>query len=196
MNSQAMQANCRCCGAIVQATENQCSYCGNPIRITTLRSAAELSKPVLMKYLRNYEAAGPESNSSHIALGLIYLQIGQFAHAKDRFNKVIELDPINAEAYFYRAIAVLQNKKPFLCPRSLIDEALCDLDAAYEIEQQAVYKYVSALIRYDYFYRKKFRIVPDFADEFEIAKSTGIGSGDMDLLRSVINVNVIPELQL
>lgn len=196
MNTQTLQANCRCCGAVVQATEIQCTYCENPIRITTLRSAAELSKPLLMKYLQNYESAGPEGNSSHIALGLIYLQIGQFSHAKDRFNKVIESDPINSEAYFYRAIAVLQNKKPFLCSRSLIDEALCDLDAAYEIEQQAVYKYVSALIRYDYFHRKKFRIQPDFTDEFEIAKSMGIGSGDMDLLRSILNINLIPELQL
>ncbi len=191
-----MQATCRCCGAVVHATGTQCEYCGNPIRITTLRSASQLSKPVLMKYLRNYEATRSENNSSHISLGIIYLQLGQFAHAKDRFDKAIELDPMHAEAYFYRAIARLENKKPFLCARPLIDEVLRDLDAAYEIEQQALYKYISALIRYDYFQRKNFRIEPNFAEEFEIAKSMGIGSGDMDLVQAVLNINVIPELQL
>lgn len=196
MDTQTLQAVCRCCGATVQATESKCEYCGNPIRITTLRSASELSKPVLMKYLRNYEAAGSQDKSSPIALGIIYLQIGQFAHAKDRFDEAIEADPIHAEAYFYRAIAVLQKRKPFVCPRPVIDDALRDLNAAYEIEQQAVYKYFSALIRYDYFHRKKFRIEPDFAGDFELAKSMGIGSGDMDLLRKVISVDVPAELEL
>jgi len=149
-----------------------------------------------MKYLRNYEAAESGDNSSQIALGIIYLQLGQFTHAKNRFDEAIELDPVNAEAYFYRAISALQKKKPFLCARALIDETLRDLDTAYEIEQQAIYKYFSALIRYDYFHRKKFRIEPDFAEEFETAKSMGIGSGDMDLLRTVINLDVPPELEL
>lgn len=148
-----------------------------------------------MKYLHNYEA-DESVDKSPIALGIIYLQIGQFTHAKNRFDEAIELDPVNAEAYFYRAISVLKKKKPFLCTRALIDELLRDLDTAYEIEQQAIYKYFGALVRYDYFQRKKFRIEPDFADEFETAKSMGIGSGDMDLLRTVINVDVPPELEL
>jgi len=149
-----------------------------------------------MKYLRNYEADGPQENSSSLARGIIYLRLGQFAHAKDRFDEAIEADPVQAEAYFNRAIAILQKKKPFLCPRPVIEEALRDLDTAYNIEQQAIYKYFSALIRYDYFYRKKFRINPEFSDEFEIVKKVGIGSGDMESLRSVIGVEIPPELVL
>jgi len=196
VDKQTLQAACRCCGATVPATASQCEYCGNPIRITTLRSASDLSKPVLMKYLRNYEADGPQENSSSLARGIIYLRLGQFAHAKDRFDEAIEADPVQAEAYFNRAIAILQKKKPFLCPRPVIEEALRDLDTAYNIEQQAIYKYFSALIRYDYFYRKKFRINPEFSDEFEIVKKVGIGSGDMESLRSVIGVEIPPELVL
>lgn len=196
MVTQTLQASCRCCGSTVQATATRCEYCGNPIRITTLRSASELSKPVLMKYLHNYEAARSHDESSPIALGIIALQLGQFNLAKNRFDEVIKADPSHAEAYFYRAIAVLQNKKPFMCPRPVIDEALRDLDSAYLIEQQAIYKYFSALIRFDYFHRKKFRVEPHFMEEFKCAQSTGIGSGDLDLLLTVINIEVPSELKI
>ena len=196
MDTQSLQAACRCCGASVEATASRCDYCGNPIRIITLRSAAELSKPVLMKYLRNYEEVGINDTSSPLALGIIYLQLGQFSHAKDCFNKAIEANPILAEVYFYRAIAALQKKKPFLCSRSVIDEVLLDLDTAYEIEQQSVYKYFSALVRYDHFHRKNFRVEPSFAKEFEIAKATGVGSGDIELLGKVISLDIPPELAL
>lgn len=196
METQTLQAACRCCGSTVQATASQCGYCGNPIRITTLRSASELSKPVLMKYLHNYEAVKSQDESSPIALGIIALQLGQFSLAKDRFDEVINADPSQAEAYFYRAIAVLQKKKPFMCLRPVIDGALRDLDSAYLLEQQAIYKYFSALIRFDYFHRKKFRVEPDFMEEFEFVKSTGIGSGDIELLLTVINLEVPFELKI
>ena len=196
METHTLQATCRCCGSTVQATESQCEYCGNPIRITTLRSASDLSKPILMKYLHNYEAAGSHDESSPIALGIIALQLGLFILAKDRFNEVIKADSTHAEAYFYRAIAVLQKKKPFMCPRPVIDEALRDLESAYLIEQQAIYKYFSALIRFDYFHRKKFRVEPDFMEEFEFTKSTGVGSGDLQLLLAVINLEVPYELKI
>jgi len=196
METQTLQAACRCCGSTVQATASRCEYCGNPIRITTLRSASELSKPVLMKYLHNYEAVRSQDESSPIALGIIALQLGQFTFAKDRFDEVIKADPSHAEAYFYRAIAVLQKKKPFMCPRPVIDEALRDLDSAYLIEQQAIYKYFSALIRFDYFHRKKFRVEPHFMEEFEFVQSIGIGSGDLGLLLTVINIEVPSELKI
>ena len=141
METHTLQATCRCCGSTVQATESQCEYCGNPIRITTLRSASDLSKPILMKYLHNYEAAGSHDESSPIALGIIALQLGQFILAKDRFNEVIKADSTHAEAYFYRAIAVLQKKKPFMCPRPVIDKLLYDISIRCRLSQAVLVRH-------------------------------------------------------
>ena len=69
-----------------------------------------------MKYLHNYEAAGSHDESSPIALGIIALQLGQFILAKDRFTEVIKADSTHAEAYFYRAIAVLQRRNRLCVP--------------------------------------------------------------------------------
>ena len=63
MENNSSQVSCRACGAGVSPASSICDYCGNPVRITTLKSTVDLSKPLLMKYVKlflNYKASAPE----------------------------------------------------------------------------------------------------------------------------------------
>lgn len=119
-----IQSSCRSCGPGVQTNSEQCEYCGNPVRVLTLKIAAKLSRPVLLNYVNNYESAIDNDKSAPLALGILSLQLRQLLTAKERFDASINANPTNAEAYFYRAIACLDYKKPFMCQRPVIDDVL------------------------------------------------------------------------
>jgi tetratricopeptide (TPR) repeat protein len=58
-------------------------------------------KGILM--LREVLEENPDNIRAHFQLGLLSVQSQQFDKALDRFNKVIELDDNNMEAYYFRA---------------------------------------------------------------------------------------------
>lgn len=195
MENTSSQISCRGCGAGVSPASSICEYCGNPVRITTLKSTVDLSKPVLLKYAKSYENNADEENA-FLSLGLIFLQLGQYEKAKKCFDDAIDDDPVNSEAYFYKSIATLGGKKPFLCNRSIIDEVLSLISAAKELNSEPLFLYLSAIIKFDYFARKNFKILPDFREDFSEAISSGLGLGDADALLTVIRVDLPAELKV
>jgi tetratricopeptide (TPR) repeat protein len=195
MENNSSQISCRACGAGVSPTSSICDYCGNPVRITTLKSTVDLSKPLLMKYAKSYENDAEDENPN-ISLGLIFLQLGQFDKAYKRFDDAINDDPVNAEAYFYKAVAALAGKKPFVCSRKVINEVISQLDAASEVDSQPLYTYFSAIVKYDYFVRKKIKILPDYKDDLNEARNSGVALGDIDALLTVIRVDLPDELKI
>lgn len=192
MENSSLQISCMCCGAGVATSNSLCEYCGNPIRITTLKSTVELSKPLLMKYAKSYESDQVDEKSK-FSLGLIFLRLGQYEKAVNSFDEAIYDDPVNSEAYFYKAVASLSGKKPFLCSRSVIDDILSQIDSAREIESQPIFSYFSAIIKYDYFARKGFKTNPDYESELSDAFETGVALGDIDTLLTVIRVELPDE---
>lgn len=182
------QVNCKCCGAVVAVSLKQCEYCGNPVLITTLKSTAGLSKPILMKYAKAYD--GDEDAMGELAKGLIFLRLGQFEKAAAHFDETLMQDPTNAEAYFYSAVAGLGGKKPFLCPRPIINKALEDIGAARELGDNPVYQFLAAVIKYDYFDRKGYRISPNYQDELSELSQSQLGSGDVEALLTILNVKL------
>jgi tetratricopeptide (TPR) repeat protein len=195
MGSNSSQVSCRACGAGVSPASSICDYCGNPVRITTLKSTVDLSKPLLMKYVKSYENDA-EIENSNVSLGLIFLQLGQFDKANQRFDAAINDDPVNAEAYFYKAVADLEGKKPFVCSRKVINEVISQLDAARELDSQPLYTYFSAIVKYDYFVRKKIKITPDYKDDLNDARESGVALGDIDALLTVIRVDLPDVLKI
>lgn len=188
-------STCHCCGAAVEASAEVCRYCENPVRISSLRSTASLSAPLLLQYLGNYQT-GSGGQSAQLSIGVIFLRLGQLQKARACFDAAIQSDPVNSEAYFNRAISTLERRKPFLCARPVIDDALRDLDSAFQLEQRPIFKYLSALIKYDYFYRKGFRIDPDFGADGQIALRGGISTDEVQVLANVVNIEVPSELKI
>ncbi len=195
MENNSSQVSCRACGAGVSPISSICDYCGNPVRITTLKSTVDLSKPLLMKYVKSYENDAEDENSN-VSLGLIFLQLGQFDKANQRFDDAINDDPVNSEAYFYKAVATLAGKKPFICSRNVINKVLSQLGAARELDSQPLFSYLSSIVKYDYFARKKFKISPDYKDDLNDARNSGVALGDIDALLSVVRVDLPDALKI
>lgn len=190
MLAQTHQISCRSCGAGVELSSRQCDYCGNPVAITTLKSCAALSKPLLLKYARSYETHSNGVEDNDCALGLIFLNLGQYEKAKSFFDVSLSNRPDDSEVYFYRAIATMAGRKPFLCVRSEINEMLQDLSSAVEIDDRSIYRYLLSVVKYDYFHRKSFRIDPSFADELDKAKNLGLANGDVEVLKRFLNFDL------
>jgi tetratricopeptide (TPR) repeat protein len=148
-----------------------------------------------MKYVKSYENDAEDENSN-VSLGLIFLQLGQFDKANQRFDDAINDDPVNSEAYFYKAVATLAGKKPFICSRNVINKVLSQLGAARELDSQPLFSYLSSIVKYDYFARKKFKISPDYKDDLNDARNSGVALGDIDALLSVVRVDLPDALKI
>ena len=190
MTTQISQVSCRNCGANVELSSRACEYCGNPVSITTLRSAALLSKPLLLKYAKSYETTAISGEDKDCALGIIFLNLRQYQKARASFDISVSNTPDSSELYFYRAISTLAGRKPFLCVRSEINDIIQDLSSAIDIEDRPIYRYFLAIIKYDYFHRKSFRINPSFADELCYAKDLGLANGDVEILLKLLELEL------
>jgi tetratricopeptide (TPR) repeat protein len=171
----------------------QCSYCRNPVHITTFGNVWSLSDPVVGKYLASYQAdlATGKADGTHLALGLCYLKLKLYDQAKTAFERALPTSIGNSEAYFYAAVSCLRGKKPFVGRRADIDNALQYAHAARMIDARSVYDYLLAYIKYDFFERKGYRITPTYRDELTAAKSKGLAAGDLKYLRDLLTVDPV-----
>lgn len=179
------QIRCRNCGSTVSREVTECDYCFTPLRITTLKSISSMQTSIAQKLVRSYSSDEGDKDTK-ISLALLFLRLSQYEKACSFASEAIDDDASNDEAYFVSALAKLGGKKPFLCQRTTIDAALQNLEAAFELNESAIYKIFSAIIKYDYFFRKGFRISPDYAEELRAAHSIGVGSGDLQELLKLI----------
>lgn len=179
---------CRGCGANVEPTTTTCEYCGGPVRIATLTTAAQLNTATLLRYKKSYEdAASTDTSERENALGNILLRLGQHALAAAQFELAIGQNPMCANAYLGRCLALMGGKRPFLLPRKSIDQVLCDIESAHQIEANPIYKFVAAYVRYDYFFLKGFRTSPTYQEELALAK--GAARGDIDAILSTLRAS-------
>ena len=72
-----------------------------------------------------------------------------------QFDKALENNFDNSEAFFYAAICRLGGKKAFIIKdRSIINKIEEYIQAALMIEELGIYYYFWAYIKYDYYKRK------------------------------------------
>ena len=188
------QLNCRNCGATVNHSYTECGFCAAPIRITTLKNVVSLEMAVALKLARAYEKDVSDEEAK-LSLALLLLKLGQYDKAQKVISEAIEANPGNDELYLAQGIAALSGKKPFLCSRPAINIALQSVDAAFFIRELAVYKLFSAIVKFDYFKRKGFTILPDYKDDLAVVKSIGLASGDKEELLKLVRFDLVPEFQ-
>lgn len=179
---------CHSCGATVSTTDQICAYCGNPVNITAYSSLAALKPPQIAKYISLYEAEGTEKHESAKALAYCFLKVRLYKKAQPMFDKALEENYADSELYFYAAVCRLQGKKAFLTPRGEINEAISHLDAANMIEAKAIYHYLLAYIKCDYFARKGYKTSPNYQDELASAMEMGLTAADQDHLFELLGV--------
>jgi tetratricopeptide (TPR) repeat protein len=190
----AMIAECPQCGAPVQLNSNICEFCSSEYLVKSLSGLNRLDKKGIDKYIESYRklvSTNPDNAELNSAIGICYLKLGLYDFAYKYFDKAMEDMMENSDLYFYSAICVLKGKRPFLVPLTLIRKAEEFLEAATSLDgNDGKYVYAKALIKYDYYYKKRLNTSPNFQELLEEADSCGICQNDKQLVEELLKLSI------
>ena len=192
MPQRIIELECPGCAAALTTSDKICPKCFRPIVITTLDSIKEYSPLDLKKQVNTYNKAlvsNPEDSELNLSGAFCYMRLKLYDKAIACFEKALEENFDNADAYFYAAIALLRGKKAFLSQRDTINKVIEYIDAANMIEPKGIYYYYLAYIKYDYFERKALKNPPDYRECIKKAVSIGLSEVDIDTLYELLEVD-------
>lgn len=124
----------------------------------------------------------------HVAAGIRHLGVGLHRDAVTEFRQARAGDPGNPEPYFLGAVANLDGKKAFLASLQCIRETEELILGALALEDRAVFHYLLAYIRYDYYTRKFLRPPAPWQESFDDAWNKGLTHGQIDALFTLLSV--------
>lgn len=191
MSYQVIEINCPGCGARVSIGQKECEWCNNPVIISTFNSVYSMPMPEVSKFAKAYSEAlaeNPDNHKLNNSAAMCYLKLKLYDKALPAFEKAMENNFDNSEAFFYAAICLLQGKKAFLQQRPTIDKILEYINAALMIEPKGIYYYFLAYIKYDYFQRKFFKTSPTYQETLAMAVDTGLSEFDIAQLYGILGV--------
>lgn len=190
MAFKAERLTCPACGFPVEVGMKECPA-GHPLNISTFNSVYDMPAPMVNKYVGTYRkelSEDPDDKELNYSIGICYLKLKLYDKALPAFEKAMEDNFDNSEAFFYAAICLLQGKKAYLQQRPTIDKILEYINAALMIEPKGIYYYFLAYIKYDYFARKFFKTSPTYQEAMATAVDTGLSDYDIVQLYSILGV--------
>lgn len=191
MAHQIVELECPGCGKAITTSTQQCPQCFREIVISTFNSVSGMSPLEINKQANAYRKAminNPNNQTLNMSIAFCYLKLKLYDKAIPCFEKAIEDNFDNSETYFYAAIALLNGKKAFLSPRSVIDRIEEYIQAAIMIEPKGIYYYFWAYIRYDHHFRKSYRMTPNYQELLAQAKQIGLSQTDIIELYKILEV--------
>jgi tetratricopeptide (TPR) repeat protein len=191
MDTQVHDTTCRSCGAPADIGQTKCSFCKQPVLISTFNSVYSMPMPMVNQYAATYREAlqsEPDAKDLNACVAMCYLKLKLYDKALSAFEKAMEDNFDNSETFFYAAICLLGGKKAFLAQRPTIDKIEEYINAAMMIEPRGIYHYFLAYIKYDYFSRKSFNTSPTFQEALGSAKGAGLSPNDIDQLYGILGV--------
>ena len=197
---EAKEINCPGCQAPLSIDMKTCPYCGRPVVITTFSAVNSLSNLDLNRYQANIGkniAAGKGNESENEAsLGFIFLKLKLYSKANEHFSKAVDTYFDSAELFMAAAVAKLEGKKAFLNTRDIINECERYLNIAIEIEPRGIFYYFLAYLRYDYHFRKGFRVSPTYMEYLRKAVDVGVSHADINTLFDMLGVAIPDQIRL
>ncbi|WP_296333203.1 hypothetical protein [uncultured Treponema sp.] len=190
---EVIELKCPGCGARVQINQKECEYCHSPIIVSSMSDIFNMSAANISKFSKSYESdlqENPDNAELNNSLALCYLKMDFYDKALEKFDKAIEQNFNNPETYLYAAVCVLAGRKPFLTPRSDIDRIERYINAALMIEENGLFRYFQAYIKYDYFKRKFLKTSPSWEECFDRAKNDGLSPDDINQLFSILKQEI------
>ncbi|MBQ8372498.1 MAG: hypothetical protein IJX38_06160 [Clostridia bacterium] len=175
----------------VDATGVKCKYCRRPIipaDYVEAESVPEIDRNRQIALLNVLSKTNPGQAEVVMALGLFYLANKAYQFAVQRFEEVINIDPTNADAYYYQGIAMLGGKKAFSNLRTTIDSIEQHLQSALAFNPKGIYYYFWAYLRYDHHSRKGYRVSPDYKQLLMQAKQYGVTASEVNNLYKALGV--------
>lgn len=187
---QVADLNCPGCNAPVSAATRECPYCGRDIVISTFTTIAAYTAVELRKSISAYQsglAVRSDDSALNLSTAFCFLKLKLHDNALVHFEKAIEANISNSEAYFYCSLAMLRGNKAFTTPKRDIDKAISLANAAVCLEPRGIYHYFLAYLKYDFYERKCLNITPDYKAEMEQAKRNTVCNGDIASVAEILN---------
>jgi len=191
MSNGVVELECPGCAAALSFDTKTCPKCFRPIVISSLSMVHGFSPIDLKKQLASYNKvmiSHPDDENLNLSQAFCYMQLKLYDKAIPCFEKALETNFDNADAFFYAAIALLQGKKAFLAKRDTINKIVEYINAANMIEPKGIYHYYLAYIKYDYFARKSLNNAPDYQECLASAMSCGLTDADIGTLYELLGV--------
>lgn len=191
MAHKIVELECPGCGAAVSTEKKTCPYCFRPLVINTFNSISGLSPLDLNKQANAYKKAmsnNPDNEDLNMSIAFCYLKLKLYDKAISCFEKALEDNFENSEAYLYASIALLKGQKAFMTPRPIIDKIEEYMNAAIMIEPKGIYYYFLAYIKYDHHHRKFYKTTPNYEELLMQASATGYSSEDVKNLFDLLGV--------
>lgn len=191
MSQGVVELECPGCAAPITTSTKTCPKCFRPIVISTLNTISGFSPIDLKKQANAYSKAmakNPDNDELNMSIAFCYMQLKLYDKAIPCFEKALEENFDNADAYFYAAVALLKGKKAFLAPRDTINKIEEYLNAAIEIEPKGIYYYFFAYIRYDHHFRKSYKMSPNYIELLQDAANIGYSDTDVNQLFALLGV--------
>lgn len=192
MAHEVVELECPGCAAAITTATKTCPQCFRPIVITTFNSISGLSPMDLNKQANTYRKAmtgHPDDDELNMSIAFCYLKLKLYDKAIPCFEKALEENFDNSEAYFYAAIALLKGQKAFMTPRPIIDKIEEYLNAAIMIEPKGIYYYFLAYIKYDHHHRKFYKTTPNYEELLAQAANNGYSETDVQNLYELLGVS-------
>ena len=186
MTANVVDIKCPGCGGSLDTGQKICKYCKQPVVISTFNSVYDMPVPMVNKVAntnRQLLAADPDNKEINFSAGCCFMRLKLYAKALNAFEKAMEDNFDNSEAFFNAAICLLNGQKAFLAQRAVIDKITEYINAALMIEAKGIYYYFLAYIKYDYFNRKSYKTSPTYQEALALAISSGVAVSPFDCER-------------
>jgi tetratricopeptide (TPR) repeat protein len=191
MAHRVVSLDCPNCGAPADTGQSTCPYCRQPVIVSTFNSVHAMPLPLVNQYAGAYSSAlgdNPDDPILRTAVAMCYLKLKLYDKASQAFERAVEGNFDNAEAFFYAAVASLGGKIPFVAPRAVIDRAVSYLEAANQIEPKGIHFYLLAYIKADFFERKRLNNPPSSGELLAAASRQGLSPFDVDQLWAILGL--------
>lgn len=142
----------------------------------------------LLRSVNETQTPRAEEPESELANGVRFLNYKMYDQARLCLESVLRQDISNPEVYFYCAVCALGGKRPFAQTKQTVDRSIEQLRVAVSIEDRAIYRYLLAYIKFDYYEKKMLRVSPDYKAELAAAAALGITEGQIASLFELLGV--------
>lgn len=124
-------------------------------RSTDFAVLGRMTRDEINSAIQQYKATmamNGEDGDAHYTLGLLYLQLRLYDLAIRHLKRAVDLDPDNADAYYYLALGWIRGRRPKVLTLQEIRAIEDYLNAAIQLDERpAKYYYCLAAVRHDYY---------------------------------------------
>jgi hypothetical protein len=137
---------CASCGASLAPRAMKCDFCDSINVVTTKTNPLKLNAILSKQYLNSEHLS-----TDKVVTALLHLNLKNYEIAKKLLELEIEINPINADAYFYCAVCFINGKRIKSLAFSDIKKTTQYINSAIQIKDDAKCYFLSAIVNYDFF---------------------------------------------